>query len=274
LELLERYACLTVVKPEKLSQKNPDDCVISFHAWRGLLLPYLGFWVFSGPSTEDVEYISATLLHVTNLKQLLRCWGVLGIIMITEDQFKEHEKYKEALENKNNFQGSLPAEVLEKLIVLFGEANTGKTSSLKKLAIRLGMPSSGVKTNNIRVILQPMINGQEKTIFLSTFGDSVKDVMNNILFFNMKPSSNFKVYKVNGGKLEPIKEITQKPDICIGASRVEEMHWILYEQFAQTIKPKTPKPIMFRKTGTRPYPSNGTKTKDDTDCIDSILSIL
>lgn len=29
---------------------------------RGLLLLYLGFWVFSGPSTGDMEHISATLL--------------------------------------------------------------------------------------------------------------------------------------------------------------------------------------------------------------------
>lgn len=61
---MERYACLTVVKPRKLSLKNADDGVISFHARRGLLLPYLAFWVFLGPSTEDVEHISATLLNV------------------------------------------------------------------------------------------------------------------------------------------------------------------------------------------------------------------
>ena len=61
-ELTERYACLTVVKPRKLSQYNPDDSVISFHVLRGLLLLYLGLWVFLGPSTEDVEHISATLL--------------------------------------------------------------------------------------------------------------------------------------------------------------------------------------------------------------------
>ena len=39
---MERYACLTVVKPEKLSLLSPDDSVISFHAMRGLLLLYLG----------------------------------------------------------------------------------------------------------------------------------------------------------------------------------------------------------------------------------------
>ncbi len=36
---------------------------------RGLLLLYLGLWVFLGPSTEDVEHISATLLCIINLKQ-------------------------------------------------------------------------------------------------------------------------------------------------------------------------------------------------------------
>ena len=37
---------------------------------RGLLLLYLAFWVFLGPSTEDMEHISATLLCITNLKQM------------------------------------------------------------------------------------------------------------------------------------------------------------------------------------------------------------
>ena len=37
---------------------------------RGLLLLYLAFWVFLGPSTGDVEHISATLLRITNIKQI------------------------------------------------------------------------------------------------------------------------------------------------------------------------------------------------------------
>ena len=35
---------------------------MSFRVMRGLLLLYLAFWVFLGPSTEDMEHISATLL--------------------------------------------------------------------------------------------------------------------------------------------------------------------------------------------------------------------
>ena len=60
--ITERYACLTVVKPRKLSQDNPDDSVIRLHALRGLPLLYLGLWVFLGPSTGDMERNSATLL--------------------------------------------------------------------------------------------------------------------------------------------------------------------------------------------------------------------
>lgn len=37
---------------------------------RGLLLLYLTSWVFLGPSTGDMEHISATLLCITNLKQM------------------------------------------------------------------------------------------------------------------------------------------------------------------------------------------------------------
>lgn len=59
--ITERYACLTVVKPRKLSHNNPDDSVISPHALRGLLLLYLGLWVFLG-QTEDMERNSATHL--------------------------------------------------------------------------------------------------------------------------------------------------------------------------------------------------------------------
>ena len=66
--ITERYACLTVVKPRKLSHVNPDDSVISpmlcvdcyYYALRGLLLLYLGLWVFLGPSTEDMERNSST----------------------------------------------------------------------------------------------------------------------------------------------------------------------------------------------------------------------
>ena len=65
-----------------------------------------------------------------------------------------------------------------------------------------------------------------------------------------------------------------KPDICIGASRVEEMHWILYELYAQIITFKTPHPIMFRKTGIKPNPELGTITQNDKDIIASILNIL
>lgn len=43
---------------------------MSFRVMRGLLLLYLAFWVFLGPSTEDMEHISATLLCITNLKQM------------------------------------------------------------------------------------------------------------------------------------------------------------------------------------------------------------
>lgn len=32
--------------------------------WRGLIVTYLYYWVFSGPQDRDVEHISSTLLHV------------------------------------------------------------------------------------------------------------------------------------------------------------------------------------------------------------------
>lgn len=196
----------------------------------------------------------------------------MNMTMITERDFKEYKEYRDALEE--NFEGSYSSGVLEKLIVLFGEANTGKTSSLKQLAIHLGMPQMSIMPKDIRIILHPTIHNQVKNVFLSTFGDSVRDVINNIHFFNMANPSGFHVFEVIDGKIEKIETIEQKPDICIGASRVEEMHWNLYELFTQAIEPKIPKPIMFRKNSTKPKPQKGTLSLDDEKVIKSILNVL
>lgn len=48
---------------------------MSFRVMRGLLLLYLAFWVFLGPSTEDIEYQCHASMY-TNIKQKLpRRWG-------------------------------------------------------------------------------------------------------------------------------------------------------------------------------------------------------
>ena len=60
--ITERYACLTVVKPRKLSHVNPDDSVISPMLCVDCYYCILDYGFFLGPSTGDMERNSATLL--------------------------------------------------------------------------------------------------------------------------------------------------------------------------------------------------------------------
>ena len=194
--------------------------------------------------------------------------------MITKFQFLEFQAYLDAMNLLNCTQMSYSKNTLEKIIVLFGDGDKGKTQSLMELGSRLSIPLSGVSTKNIRVILHPIIKGKTITVFLSTYGDTVKDVMNNILFFNKQVPSGCQVYEVVNGKLNQKYSIQVDPDYCIGASRVEEMHWNLYERFAEKIVPISTNPIMVRKVGTIPKPAKGTLTPDDNNTIDTLIKEL
>lgn len=191
--------------------------------------------------------------------------------MITKFQFLEYQAYINAMRSLNNIQLSYSKSALEKIIVLFGDANKGKTQSLMELGTRLTNPLSCITTKNVRIILHPTINGITKTLFLSTYGDTVKDVMNNLLFFNKQIPSGCQIYEVLNGDINQIYVIQEDPDYCIGASRVEEMHWNLYERFAERVSPKSTKPIMIRKVGTIPKPTKGSLTIDDLNTIDTLL---
>ena len=213
----------------------------------------------------------------TNLKT--NCFHGAGrprrsVYMITKIQFLEYQAYLAAMTLLANIQLSFSKSTLKKIIVLFGDADKGKTQSLMELGCRLSIPLNGIATKNVRIILHPIINGVSRTLFLSTYGDTVKDVMNNILFYNKQVPSGCQIYEVKNGKVIQLPTIVDNPDYCIGASRVEEMHWNLYELFANKVSPISPKPIMVHKVGTIPKPSKGTLTLDDLNTIDTILKEL
>ena len=221
-------------------------------------------------------HISATLLHtITKNKKGFRGAGEVGITyMITNTQFREHQAYLNALNLIANTRCSYSTNVVEKLILLFGDANRGKTKSLMEIGVRLGMPAGVITTQNVRIVLHYPQNGSQKTIFLSTYGDTVDDVMNNLHFFNMQIPPRCSIYEVINGQITQISQIKYVPDICIGASRIEEMHWDLYNRFVNSIVPIVPKPLMFRKAGTTPKPASGVLTKDDIDTINAIMAEL
>lgn len=111
---------------------------------------------------------------------------------------------------------------MEKLLILYGEQNVGKTSTLRKVFEIL----TGHKLNShdpkkdMRVVLTV----GNKTIFMSTFGDSATAISQNFNFFNRKMRSTMIVYELGGGKLKKKTKADLSrlpaPDICITACRI------------------------------------------------------
>lgn len=111
---------------------------------------------------------------------------------------------------------------MEKLLILYGEQNVGKTSTLRKVFEIL----TGHKLNShdpkkdMRVVLTV----GNKTIFMSTFGDSATAISQNFNFFNRKMRSTMIVYELDGGKLKKKTKADLSrlpaPDICITACRI------------------------------------------------------
>ena len=107
------------------------------------------------------------------------------------------------------------AEKLKAILVLFGEQNTGKSTTLRKLVAKLGN-TPPLPSNDIRVI----VDYRGKTIYIATYGDTFFQVNNNSAFFQGELNCS-KVNMVKDGELgeAPSDYFHQMPpEICISAS--------------------------------------------------------
>lgn len=115
-------------------------------------------------------------------------------------------------------------------IILYGEANNGKTTSLMKLAAILG--GSGVaaqidglfKTKTRYKDARFIVEYKEKLIYIGTCGDTWAASRVNINFFERDYSSKLDVYLISGGTVREYTKApdeTRKPDVCVCACRPE-----------------------------------------------------
>ena len=107
---------------------------------------------------------------------------------------------------------------INKLIVLYGEQNAGKTTTLKK-AFKMLTGCNFPARGDGRVIFKV----GDTTVFMATYGDKPHYVETNFSFFHSATRSNAVIYELDGG--EPVKigrerQQQLKPDICITACRI------------------------------------------------------
>ena len=114
-------------------------------------------------------------------------------------------------------------------IILYGEANSGKTTSLMKLAAKLG----GITTAEIYEELKKRTRNKDarfiveyegKLIYIGTCGDTWAACRVNINFFERDYSSKLDVYIISGKtvrKYTKAPDETRKPDVCVCACRPE-----------------------------------------------------
>ena len=108
---------------------------------------------------------------------------------------------------------------INKLIVLYGEPNAGKTTTLKKAFKMLTGYDIPSTISDIRVIFKV----GDATVFMATYGDMPHIIDTNFNFFHSATRSNAVIYEFDGEELVEIdKERLQQsePDICITACRI------------------------------------------------------
>ena len=117
-------------------------------------------------------------------------------------------------------------------IILYGEANSGKTTSLLKLAAMLGgsgvaakienllKPKTGTRYGDARFIVEY----KDKLIYIGTGGDTWAACREHTECFAGN-YSNKKIYLISGKTVDPLspseKNIynTRRPDVCVCACR-------------------------------------------------------
>lgn len=132
------------------------------------------------------------------------------------------ENVDEVMSPRFIFVSSKTPKNMEKLIVLYGEQNAGKTTTLRKLFELL--TGYKLKSKDPKGDFRVVFPVGKKTIFLSSFGDSKGVIDTNFDFFNLSMHGKTIIYDLSSGdKLKRIdKQCVQsnKPDICISACRI------------------------------------------------------
>lgn len=108
---------------------------------------------------------------------------------------------------------------INKLIVLYGEPNAGKTTTLKKVIEYFTERPIPSAYNEIRVVLKV----GDATVYLATLGDFPGIIDTNFNFFHGTIRTNANVYELDGWDLKAIDKerlLELKPDICVTACRV------------------------------------------------------
>lgn len=115
-------------------------------------------------------------------------------------------------------------------IILYGEANSGKTTSLMKLAAKLG--GSGVAAKIDRDFKKGtryedarfIVEYKEKLIYIGTCGDTWAACREHTECFAGN-YSNKKIYLISGETVDPLPSSekntykTRRPDVCVCACR-------------------------------------------------------
>lgn len=110
---------------------------------------------------------------------------------------------------------------MDKLFILYGEQNAGKTSTLRKV-LEMLTGYTLLKSHGPQKDLRVIFNVGDKTVFMATYGDDPGVIRRNFAFFNK--SKNFNTaYELIDGELKKIEnsryqELT--PDLCISACRI------------------------------------------------------
>ena len=112
---------------------------------------------------------------------------------------------------------------MEKLIILYGEQNAGKTTTLRKVVELL--TGYTFKTSDPKPEIRIVFTVGGKNVYLSTMGDSEDVISTNFSFFQQTHHGKTAIYELSNGKLKKINKQRVKslsPDICITACRINK----------------------------------------------------
>lgn len=109
---------------------------------------------------------------------------------------------------------------MDKLIILYGEQNAGKTSTLCKVfELLTGHTLAPADPQPDFRIVFPI---GKKWVYMATYGDSQGVIQTNFNFFSQKPHGKTNIYEFSGNTFiaidkKRLQEIS--PDVCITACR-------------------------------------------------------
>lgn len=181
------------------------------------------------------------------------------------------------MENKANIEEGKKA-----FFVLFGEGNSGKTSTLRQLICMLSGITQAPDKADVRVI----VKYRGKNIYIATYGDVKEQICRNILFFEGEYTG--KVFFIDKSNVEEISisryDKFFSPSIFISASRPSGGAVTMNLAFAQTVmnnldyhlwvrkeKDKTADKVVPPYGHNNPSPSDMTMANHLKDLIDKVI---